>query len=122
MAVCPTKKINPEEVTMTIDYLEGFDKTMLAQGHQANLGFATGKRLIELSDCMACHAIDKKSIGPAYREVAKKYQKERDIVSILADKIINGGGGVGRASHECSPTNQKRRSQRHGTLYHVAGQ
>lgn len=88
------KKINPEDVVVTIDYLEGFDKTILAQGHQANLGFATGKRLMELSDCMACHSIDKKSIGPSYREVAKRYQKERDVVSMLADKIINGGGGV----------------------------
>ncbi|AXE20668.1 HHIP-like protein 1 [Runella rosea] len=88
------KKISPEDVIVTIDYLEGFDKTILAQGHQANLGFATGKRLMELSDCMACHSIDKKSIGPSYREVAKKYQRERDVVSMLADKIINGGGGV----------------------------
>lgn len=88
------KKISPEDVIVTIDYLEGFDKTILAQGHQANLGFATGKRLMELSDCMACHSIDKKSIGPSYRDVAKKYQRERDVVSMLADKIINGGGGV----------------------------
>ena len=88
------KKINPEDVTVTIDYLEGFDKTILAQGHQANLGFATGKRLMDLSDCKACHDIDKKSIGPSYRQVAKKYKGERDIESRLADKIIEGGGGV----------------------------
>lgn len=117
------KKINPEDVIVTIDYLEGFDKTVLAQGHQANLGFATGKRLMELSDCMACHAIDKKSIGPAYREVAKRYAKERDVISTLADKIINGGGGcLGRASHECTPSNQKRRSQGYCSLYYVVGQ
>lgn len=89
-------KISPEDVTMTINYLEGFDKTLLAQGHQANVGFATGKRLIELSDCKACHSIDKKSIGPAYQEVAKKYAKERrtEIVNKLARKVIEGGGGV----------------------------
>ncbi|MGA0559881.1 ThuA domain-containing protein [Larkinella sp. VNQ87] len=89
-------KINPEDVTMTINYLEGFDKTLLAQGHQANVGFATGKRLIELSDCKACHSIDKKSIGPAYQDVAKKYAKERraEIVNKLARKVIEGGGGV----------------------------
>lgn len=88
------KGISPEDVTMTIDYLEGFDKTMLAQGHQANTGFSTGKRLIELSDCKACHAIDKKSIGPAYIDVAKKYQKDNSAVSKLAQKVIRGGGGV----------------------------
>jgi cytochrome c len=73
-----SKKIPEEEVVLTIDYLEGFDKTQLAQGHQANTGFETGRRMIELSDCKACHSIDKKSIGPAYREVAKKYAKERN--------------------------------------------
>ncbi|WP_229311480.1 ThuA domain-containing protein [Larkinella rosea] len=89
-------KISPEDITMTINYLEGFDKTLLAQGHQANVGFATGKRLIELSDCKACHSIDKKSIGPAYQDVAKKYAKERrtEIVNKLATKVIEGGGGV----------------------------
>ncbi|WP_234608143.1 ThuA domain-containing protein [Dyadobacter chenwenxiniae] len=88
------KKIPEDEVTLTINYLEGFDKTQLAQGHVANTGFETGKRLIELSDCKACHSISKKSIGPAYMEVAKRYEKERNAVKTLAQKVINGGGGV----------------------------
>ncbi len=88
------KGINPDDVTMTIDYLEGFDKTMLAQGHQANTGFSTGKRLMELSDCKSCHAIDKKSIGPAYIDVAKKYKGVFQAEGKLAGKIIKGGGGV----------------------------
>ncbi|MVM31656.1 PKD domain-containing protein [Spirosoma sp. HMF4905] len=87
------KGISPDDVTMTIDYLEGFDKTMLAQGHQANTGNSTGKRLMELSDCKACHSIDQKSIGPAYIEVAKKY-KGSQVESKLVRKIISGGGGV----------------------------
>ncbi len=88
------KGISPDDVTMTIDYLEGFDKTMLAQGHQANTGFSTGKRLMELSDCKSCHAIDKKSIGPAYIDVAKKYKGVFQAEGKLAGKIIKGGGGV----------------------------
>lgn len=88
------KKIPEDEVSLTINYLEGFDKTQLAQGHVANTGFETGKRLIELSDCKACHAVNKKSIGPAYIEVAKRYEKERNSVKTLAAKVINGGGGV----------------------------
>ncbi|GAB3948965.1 hypothetical protein GCM10028805_24530 [Spirosoma harenae] len=87
------KGINPDDVTMTIDYLEGFDKTILAQGHQANTGFSTGKRLIDLSDCKACHTIDQKSIGPAYIDVAKKY-KGAGAESKLVRKVITGGGGV----------------------------
>jgi cytochrome c len=87
-------KISADEVTMTINYLEGFDKTVLAQGHQANTGFSTGKRLIELSDCKACHGINQKSIGPAYLDVAKKYKGAWMIEGKLSDKIIKGGGGV----------------------------
>ncbi len=87
-------KIPAEDVAVTVDYLEGFDKTMLAQGHQANLGFSTGKRLIELSDCKACHGINQKSIGPAYLDVAKKYKGAFEIEGKLSDKIIKGGGGV----------------------------
>jgi cytochrome c len=88
------KGVDQNDVLLTVNYLEGFDKTMIAQGHQANTGFATGKRLIELSDCKACHSIDKKSVGPAYIDVAKKYQKDRNAVKMLAEKVIKGGGGV----------------------------
>jgi cytochrome c len=45
------------------------------------------------SDCKACHAIDKKSIGPAFTDIAKRYHKEADAVARLADKVIKGGGG-----------------------------
>lgn len=87
-------KISPDDVTMTINYLEGFDKTMLAQGHQANTGASTGKRLIDLSDCKSCHQVAEKSIGPAYMDVAKKYSKDNSAVAKLSRKIITGGGGV----------------------------
>jgi len=88
------KKISPTDVNINIGYQEGKDQQSLALGHQANTGFSTGKRLIELSDCQACHSIDKKSIGPNYKEIAKKYEKERNAVKNLAEKIIKGGGGV----------------------------
>ena len=88
------KKISPNDVQVSIDYLEGFDKTVIAQGHQANLSVSAGKRLIELSDCKSCHSIDKKSIGPTYLDVAKKYKKAFMAEGKLADKIVNGGSGV----------------------------
>jgi cytochrome c len=87
-------KIAKEDVNVSIDYLEGFDKTVLAQGHQANLSNSAGRRLIELSDCKACHSIDKKSVGPAYIDVAKKYKDGFEVEGTLVNKIIKGGGGV----------------------------
>jgi cytochrome c len=86
-------KIPAEDVMVSINYLEGFDKAMI-QGHQTAANLSPGKRLIDLSDCKACHSIDKKSIGPAYREVAKKYKGVYQIEGRLADKVIKGGGGV----------------------------
>lgn len=88
-----TKKIPEEDVMVNINFLEGYDKTIIAQGHQMNTSFSTGKRLMDLSDCKACHAIDKKSIGPSYRDVAKKY-KGQDVQNRLITKVINGGAGV----------------------------
>ena len=44
--------------------------------------------------CTACHAIDKKLVGPAYKEVATKYAGQKDAVDRLAVKIMKGGSGV----------------------------
>ncbi|GGD70788.1 hypothetical protein GCM10011514_38620 [Emticicia aquatilis] len=89
-----TKGIDAADVVVNINYLEGYDKTMIEQGHKENMNFAAGKRLIDLSDCKACHSIDKKSIGPAYIDVAKKYRRGQTTINQLAEKVIKGGGGV----------------------------
>jgi len=90
--------ISGEQVSVNIDYLkEGFDKVEIAQGHlaaDAAAEFAGGKRLMEKNDCKSCHITDKKSIGPMYVEVAKKYKGDSKAVDYLVKKIINGGGGV----------------------------
>ncbi len=98
-------KIKAEDVYVKIDYLEGFDKTIIAQGHQMNTSFSTGKRLIELSDCKSCHSIDKKSIGPTYLDVSKKYKSGNTNIGKLSDKILKGGGGVwGEQAMAAHPT------------------
>ena len=45
-------------------------------------------------NCMACHAVDKKLVGPADKDVAAKYAGQKDAVDKLAAKIIKGGSGV----------------------------
>ncbi len=50
--------------------------------------------LIAKSDCLTCHKVDEKVIGPAYREVANKYENTDANVTLLAEKIIKGGQGV----------------------------
>jgi cytochrome c len=50
--------------------------------------------LATAKNCMACHAVDKKLVGPSYKEVATKYAGQKDAVDKLALKIIKGGSGV----------------------------
>jgi cytochrome c len=50
--------------------------------------------MAKAKNCMACHAVDKKLVGPAYKEVAGKYAGQADAVAMLADKIQKGGSGV----------------------------
>jgi len=50
--------------------------------------------LAKAKNCMACHSIDKKLVGPAYKDVAAKYAGNGDAVATLAGKIKNGSSGV----------------------------
>jgi cytochrome c len=50
--------------------------------------------LATAKNCMACHAVDKKLVGPSYKDVAAKYAGQKDAVDKLAVKIVKGGSGV----------------------------
>ena len=50
--------------------------------------------LAKQKNCLACHAADKKLIGPAYKDVAAKYAGQKDATAKLAQKIVKGGSGV----------------------------
>ena len=50
--------------------------------------------LAKAKNCLACHAVDKKLVGPAYKDVAAKYANDKDAAAKLAKKIREGGVGV----------------------------
>jgi cytochrome c len=50
--------------------------------------------LAQKKNCLACHATDKKVVGPAYKEVAAKYAGQKDAADKLAEKIMKGSSGV----------------------------
>ena len=50
--------------------------------------------LAQKKNCMACHAIDKKLVGPSYKDVAAKYAKDSGAQAKLAEKVKKGGQGV----------------------------
>ena len=50
--------------------------------------------LAKAKNCLACHAVDKKLIGPGYKDIAAKYAGQKDAADKLAQKIMKGGSGV----------------------------
>jgi cytochrome c len=54
----------------------------------------SGEDLLKKNGCTACHAIDKKLVGPPYVEVAAKYKGDAGAASKLAEKVKKGGTGV----------------------------
>jgi len=50
--------------------------------------------LATAKNCMACHAVEKKLVGPSFKDVANKYAGQGDAVNKLAAKIVKGGSGV----------------------------
>ncbi|MEO8848647.1 MAG: c-type cytochrome [Casimicrobiaceae bacterium] len=60
----------------------------------AVLDSAAGLALMHKDNCAACHAIDKKVLGPAYQDVAAKYRGDKTAPAKLAKKIKDGGVGV----------------------------
>lgn len=50
--------------------------------------------LAKKKNCMACHTVDKKLVGPAYKDVAKKYAGDKKAADMLAAKVIKGGSGT----------------------------
>ncbi len=51
------------------------------------------KELAQKNACLACHAVDKKLVGPAYQEIAKKYAGQKDAEAMLIKSIKAGGSG-----------------------------
>ncbi|MDQ7957905.1 MAG: c-type cytochrome [Pseudomonadota bacterium] len=54
----------------------------------ADLALATSK------NCMSCHAVDRKVLGPSFKDIAAKYKDNKGAADVLATKIIKGSAGV----------------------------
>jgi cytochrome c len=67
---------------------------LLASGSGFAVDAAAAKALASKSACLACHAADKKIVGPAYQEVAAKHKGQADAVAKVAARIKSGGSGL----------------------------
>jgi cytochrome c len=52
-----------------------------------------GEVLIAYSDCNICHKEDQRSVGPAFKDIAKRYPVNKIYIEMLAQKVIRGGSG-----------------------------
>jgi cytochrome c len=73
----------------------GLASLLLVAGNaHAALDMAAAEAMMKKDGCAACHAVDKKVIGPSYQEVAAKYKGDKDAAAKLAKKVKDGGSGV----------------------------
>ncbi|MFK7812508.1 MAG: ThuA domain-containing protein [Maribacter sp.] len=86
--------IDPSNIFVSVDYLEGMDKVAMSLGHQQVSATVTGKALTQAMDCKTCHKELEASIGPNYMAVANKYKDDKNAISYLQKKIVEGGSGV----------------------------
>lgn len=104
-----TSKIDPANLFVSVEYAEGFDKAGSTMGHQQGEAAISGKNIMLSLDCKSCHKEAEKSIGPSFLDVSKKYAKDPNASTYLAQKVIKGGGGVwgevAMAAHPNLPQN-----------------
>jgi len=68
---------------------------IVSAGLLAGAGNAlASEALAKKHNCLACHATDKKLVGPSYQEVAAKYKGQKDAEAKLVAKVKNGGAGA----------------------------
>ena len=65
-----------------------------ATGLAFTLPSHASEELAKKHNCLACHTVDKKVVGPSYKEVAAKYRNDPTAEAKLFDKVKKGGQGV----------------------------
>jgi cytochrome c len=67
---------------------------MVTTGALLALPATADQALATAKNCMACHALDRKLVGPSYKDVSKKYAADKGAADTLATKIQKGGSGA----------------------------
>jgi cytochrome c len=67
---------------------------LVASAAEADISDADAAKLTAKYNCQACHTVDKKLVGPAFRDIAKKYAGDATAVDKLQAKVKNGSTGV----------------------------
>jgi cytochrome c len=91
-------RIPPKSVAISFNYVSAGPRLTPAFLHHAALDsstrFVVAQALINNSDCKTCHTMNIKSVGPAFRQIAEKYNHAPSVIDTLAKRIIRGSHGV----------------------------
>jgi cytochrome c len=60
----------------------------------ASMSAQASLELVDKSACLNCHAVDKKMVGPAFKDIAAKYKDRKDATAYLSEKLTKGSTGV----------------------------
>lgn len=83
-----------ETTEVAVTATEPVKEISLEEKYQNDPIYIKGLEKVKASDCLSCHMVERKIVGPSYAEVAAKYENTEENVSMLAGKIIAGGVGV----------------------------
>ena len=85
--------ISPKQVQVSLEWMKG-NYTMESTPNGMGVLKSQGEKLIGESDCLSCHKVNARAIGPSFLEVAKRYKNDKGATNYIAKKIISGGSGV----------------------------
>lgn len=74
------------------------------------------QQLAQQKNCMSCHAVDKKIVGPAYKDVAAKYKNDPKAEAMLVQKVMKGGGRCLGSGADAGQQHQRSRCQDAGEV------
>ena len=90
--LCCFPKIDDHQINRSVAMKRSLLAIALLSGMVAPV--LASQDLAKARSCMACHAVEKKLVGPAFKDVAIRYTGQADAASTLAAKIMKGGRGV----------------------------
>ncbi|MEO7299929.1 MAG: c-type cytochrome [Verrucomicrobiota bacterium] len=97
-APIPTNQVDAIVEYLAVNYGTGATNsaatTQLAAKEHASGAPGDAKQLMQKTGCFNCHTVDKKFIGPAFKEVAAKYHGQADALTKVSHQIENGGSGL----------------------------
>lgn len=92
--------IAPDEIPVVVEYLATYYSHAAPPAVDSAPAAASApvedpvQKLLTMNACVACHAVDRKLVGPGFREIAQRYQGDSGAPEKLARKIREGGAGV----------------------------